>query len=141
MFSRNERPGAGDAGTHRNFRNADPSTTRNQPPAQSKLTVRCREFKPLLRHTLRGFCEIHIDELRLTVRDVAVHTKGERCWAQLPAKPQLKDGALVKGEDGKVQYIHLMHFDTRAVSDAFSAAVVAAVREHTPDAFDDGGVS
>jgi hypothetical protein len=137
----NANPGAGGARVSDNFRNTAASTSRNQTPAQGKLTVCCREFKPLVRNTLRGFAEIYIAEMKLTVRDVAVHTKGERRWAQLPAKPHVKDGVLVKGEDGKVQYIHLMSWDTRAVADAFSDAVVKAVLELVPDAFDTEGVS
>jgi hypothetical protein len=118
------------------------SYTTKTPATQSKLTVKCREFKPLIRNTLRGFAEVHIGELRLTIKDVAVHVKGGRCWAQVPAKPQVRDGALVKNDEGKVQYIAMLAWDTRAVADVFSDAVVAAVRALVPDAFEaDGGVS
>jgi len=51
----------------------------------SKLTVTCRGFYPLHRNTLRGFCEIRINELRLVIRDIAIHEKGEDRWAQLTA--------------------------------------------------------
>jgi hypothetical protein len=102
----------------------------------SKLTVSCHAFRPLHRNTLRGFAEIRIDELRLTVRDIAVHERGDSRWAQLPAKPQVRDGELVHDSDGKIQYFHLMNFDNRAVSDAFSAAVVRAVLEFAPAAFE-----
>jgi hypothetical protein len=101
----------------------------------SKFSVSCRAFRPLHRNTLRGFCEVHIDELKLSIRDVAVHAKGEARWAQLPARPQVRDGELVKDDRGKVEYVHLMHFDSRAVRDAFSAAVVRAVLEFA--AFED----
>jgi hypothetical protein len=77
----------------------------------------------------------------LTIKDIPVHTRGERCWAQLPAKPQVKDGALVKNDEGKIQYVPMLAWDTRAVADAFSDAVVRAVRELVPEAFDDGGTS
>jgi hypothetical protein len=107
----------------------------NARPANTAL--RCTEFKPLVRNTLRGFAEISVAELRLTIKDVAVHRKGERCWAQLPAKPFVKDGMLVKGDDGRIQYFPILSFDTRAVADAFSAAVVHAVRRLVPEAFDD----
>jgi hypothetical protein len=106
-----------------------------------KLTVRCREFKPLVRHTLRGFATVHIAEMCLAVHDVAVHTKNGKRWAQLPAKPQIRDGTLVKNDDGKVQYVPVMHFDTREVADAFSAAVINAVLELAPKAFSDEAVS
>ena len=102
----------------------------------SKLTITCRGFYPLHRGTLRGFAEIRINELRLTIRDVVVHEKNGKRWAQLPAKPQVRDGELVHHEHGKIQYFHLMNFDSRAVSDAFSAAVIAALLEFAPAAFE-----
>jgi hypothetical protein len=102
-----------------------------------KFTVTCASFHPLVRNTLRGFAEITIAELRLTVRDLAIHQKGDARWAQLPAKAQIKDGALVKDATGKVQYVHIMHFDSRAVRDAFSRVVIGAVLEFAPAAFED----
>jgi hypothetical protein len=102
-----------------------------------KFTVTCGSFHPLVRNTLRGFAEITIVELRLTIRDIAIHAKGDARWAQLPAKPQVKDGALVKDATGKVQYVHIMDFDSRAVRDAFSRAVIDAVLKFAPAAFED----
>ena len=71
-----------------------------------------------------GFAVIEIAELRLTVRDVAIHQKGDARWTQLPAKPQVKDGALIKDTSGKLQYATVMEFTDRAV------------RERAPHAFD-----
>jgi hypothetical protein len=106
----------------------------------SKLSVSCRAFHPLHRNTLRGFCEIHIDEIKLSIRDVAVHQKGESRWAQLPAKPQVRDGTLIQDAAGKIQYTALLDFDSRAVRDAFSAAVIRALLDFAPTAFEDGDV-
>jgi hypothetical protein len=101
-----------------------------------KLTITCSEFRALRRNTLCGFAVIEIAEMKLTIRDVAVHEKNESRWAQLPAKPQVKDGALVKDPaTGKVAYTPVMDFTSREVRDAFSAAVVRAVLARAPDAF------
>jgi hypothetical protein len=106
--------------------------------AQNKLRVICTAFRPLHRNTLRGFASITIAEMKLEIRDVAIHEKGDARWAQLPAKPQVKDGALVKdATTGKVQYSVIMDFSDRRVRDAFSAAVVKAVLERDPRAFDE----
>jgi hypothetical protein len=103
-----------------------------------KLTVTCKSFHPLVRNTLRGFAEITIAEMRLTIRDVAIHQKSAARWAQLPAKPQVKDGALVRDPgSGKIQYTPIMEFDSRAVRDAFSRVVIDALLEFAPAAFDD----
>lgn len=103
----------------------------------SKLTLHCTAFRPLRRNTLIGFAVVTITELKLTIRDVAIHQKGDARWAQLPAKAQLKHGALIKDAAGKTRYAPVTEFTTRRVRDAFSAAVIAALREHTPHAFDE----
>jgi hypothetical protein len=102
----------------------------------SKLTVVCSDFRRWHRNTLRGFAVIEIAEMKLEIRDVAIHAKGDARWAQLPSKPQIKNGTLIKDADGKIAYSHIMDFTSRAVRDAFSAAVVRAVLEHDPGAFE-----
>jgi len=103
----------------------------------SKVTVTCEDFRAYRKNTLAGFACIKISELKLEIKDIAIHQKSGRRWAQLPAKPQIRDGALVKGDDGKVQYLPIMSFATRAVADAFSAAVITAVLDLYFEAFDE----
>jgi hypothetical protein len=106
----------------------------------AKLTIVCEGFRPLVRNTLRGFAEITIAELRLTIRDVAVHQKGEARWAAPPARPQLdKNGVAIRDrETGKIAYSNIFEFTDRATRDAFSRAVVHAVLERQPEAFEEG---
>jgi hypothetical protein len=99
------------------------------------MKITCQDWRPLHRNTLRGFAIINIKELRLTIRDVACHEKNGQRWAQPPAKPQIKDGTLVTDTAGKLQYSPVLEFDSRAVRDAFSRAVVAAVLARDPAAF------
>jgi hypothetical protein len=103
-----------------------------------KLTVTVTAFRPLNRNTLRGFATVNIAEMHLTIHDVAVHqhASGAR-WAALPAKPVVdRDGKVRRTSDGKIEYARLFSFDSRAVGDAFSAAVIAALIEFAPAAFD-----
>ena len=96
-----------------------------------KLTVTCRSWTPRQSGTLQGFAAIHIREMRLTIRDVPLHEKNGRRWAQLPAKPQVdQDGRVVVNGAGKRQYVTILEWDSKGVADAFSAAVVRAVDEH-----------
>lgn len=99
------------------------------------LTIAVTEFKPLRKNTLVGFATVRIAEMRLTIREIAIHEKNESRWAQLPARPWLKNNALVFDARGKVQYSPLLEWDNRDVADAFSARVIAALLEHTPSAF------
>lgn len=101
-----------------------------------KLT--CTDWRPLNRNTLQGFAAIKIEDLGLLVRDVAVHEKAGRRWAQLPAKPQIRDGAAVVGPDGRVTYFPMLEFDSRPRRDAFSNAVCVAILARDPKAFAGG---
>jgi hypothetical protein len=99
-----------------------------------KLALECVDWRPLRRNTLAGFAAIRIHAMRLTILDIAIHTKGTSHWAALPSKPQVRDGMLVRGDAGKIQYTPLFEFDTAEVRAAFSRAAVAAVLELYPDA-------
>jgi hypothetical protein len=101
----------------------------------SKKTVTCADWHELRRNTLQGFATIKIDEMKLVIRDVAIHEKNGQRWAQLPAKPQVRDGKLVTDAVGKIQYLPIMEFVDRETRDAFSRAVCAAVVAHEPQAF------
>jgi hypothetical protein len=109
----------------------------------AKLTITCLSFKPLHRNTLRGFADIRIAELRLSIKDIAVHAKGDGRWAALPARPMIdKDGAVIRDRaTGKIQYANIFEFTDRETRDAFSRAVVTAVLNLVPEAFDEVAVS
>src|SRR5215213_476848 len=95
-----------------------------------KLTLVCLDWRSLERGTLLGFASINIKEIRFTLRDVAIHETNGKRWAQLPAKAQIStDREPIKDADGKIKYAPLGEFDTRAVADAFSTAVIWAVDE------------
>ena len=107
-----------------------------------KFTVKVTDFRAFRRNTLRGFATVHVDELQLTLHDIAIHQhdSGAR-WLGLPAKPVVDaSGNIKRTTDGKIEYVRLFTFDARAVSDAFSAAVIAALLDHDAKAFDREGV-
>jgi hypothetical protein len=108
----------------------------------SKFAVRVTAFRPFQRNTLRGFCTVHVGEMHLTIHDIGVHqhANGVR-WAALPGKPVLdRDGTAKRTRDGRIEYARLLSFDSRAVSDAFAAAVIVALLDHDEIAFDREGV-
>ena len=95
-----------------------------------KLTLVCLDWRSLERGSLLGFANVHIPAVRLVIRDVAIHMKDGKRWAQLPSKAQIsKDRELIKDGDGKIKYAPFGEFDNRKVADAFSDAVVRAVDE------------
>jgi hypothetical protein len=102
------------------------------------MKVTCRKFTKLRRNTLLGFADVAIVDWGVTLRDVAIHSRNGSRWAAPPARPQLKDGAVVKDDAGKVQYTPIVEFASREARDAFSAAVIAAVQAHDAAALDEG---
>ena len=85
-----------------------------------KTTITCDDWGAVRRNTLLQFRMKSGRLLKSFNRDVAVHEKGERRWAQLPARPQIKDGMAITDAAGKVQYFPVMAFEGRGVADAFS---------------------
>jgi hypothetical protein len=107
----------------------------------SKLSVHCIEFKARCQNTLRGFATVRIEEMRLVVREIAIHEKNGKAWAQLPSRPWVKDGRVVTNDAGKVQYSPLFEFDTAAVRTAFSDAVIRALLHFDPHALECRGAA
>ena len=102
-----------------------------------KLTIVCRDFKPLHRNSLLGFATIEIVELHMRFFDVTIHQKGESRWAQLAAKPQIgKDGNVIRDSAGKIKYSAVTDFRDEATRKAFSHKVCEAVAAFAPDAFE-----
>jgi hypothetical protein len=99
------------------------------------MRIECESFKPFSKNTLRGFAVINIPDIRLRVKDVAIHVKNDSQWAQLPAKPQLKEGKIIT-KDGKGQYVNVFEFTDKSTGDAFSRAVVDAVLRLDPKALE-----
>jgi hypothetical protein len=98
-----------------------------------KHSIDCIDFKPLRRGTLVGFADIVVRELKLTIRDVALHRKGESRWISPPGRPWIKDGAVVVGEDGKIQYSQILEFANKGTRDAFGQVVWRAVEAFDPE--------
>jgi hypothetical protein len=56
-----------------------------------------------------------------------VQEKNGRQWAQLPARPQIESGQVLREPDGKVKYAKILEFTDKQAGFDWSDAVVAAV--------------
>ncbi len=101
-----------------------------------QLHVECTHWRPCERNTLKGFADFYLSEISLSVRDCAVHQKGNQAWIQLPAKPRLDgDRNLIRdAQTGKIKYTKVLGFEDRAQADAFRDAAIAALMKREPDA-------
>ena len=59
-----------------------------------KLTLTCVAFKRYLKNSLVGFADITIAELRMTLKNVTLHRRGDSRWASPPGCAWIKDGQL-----------------------------------------------
>jgi len=96
---------------------------------------RILEFAPVVKGALRGFAKIALPS-GMIISDVMLLESHGKFWASPPAKPSLtREGAHMRGASGKGQYTPIITFVTKDRRDAFSAMVVAALREQRPEAF------
>lgn len=103
-----------------------------------KLTVQVESFKPLRSHSLYGFVDLLIPEIRLRIKEASVHQSNGRRWIGLPAKPQIDREGRVRHDDrGKAAYVNILQFTDRAAGEAFSARAIEALLESFPRAFDE----
>jgi hypothetical protein len=99
------------------------------------MTVIIEEFKPLRRNSLRGFVRVRMPS-GVTFHDVSVHCSNGTYWASPASKPQInRDGACLRGKDGKILYVPIVSFASRELRDKFSVAVIDATRLAHPEAF------
>ncbi|HET7881186.1 MAG TPA: hypothetical protein VFL55_09900 [Acetobacteraceae bacterium] len=97
------------------------------------MSILVAAFRPMRKHTLRGFVDVTLPVTRLMIRDVAIHQVGDRCWINLPSRPMLnKDGSPVLNDRGKPLYFAFLRFTDEAAHLQFERAVIAAVRATHP---------
>jgi hypothetical protein len=90
-------------------------------------------FKELRKGALLGFATIEIAP-GLTIVDCPLQSSGGRVWCAPPAKPVLgSDGRQVE-TNGKKQYVAILRWRDRAMSDRFSDRIVELVRQQYPGA-------
>jgi hypothetical protein len=99
-------------------------------PALSRL--RLISWQPVHKGPLRGFACVKLP-IGLRILDVPIRAGINGLWAGLPAKPEIdRDGRRKTDINGKPVYAEMLRWRDRALSDRFSRAVVALVRQAHP---------
>jgi hypothetical protein len=86
--------------------------------------------------SLIGFASVTLP-IGLEIDDIPVlMTAGKKPWASMPAKPIItKDGLVAKlPGSSKIQYVNILRWRDRKLSQGFSARVVELVRAVDPEA-------
>lgn len=98
------------------------------------MSLSISDWRPVRRGALVGFIDAHLPTL--TLRGCSVFESNSRRWALPAGKPTLdKNGIAQRDHAGKLIYQPVVSFPTKAVHDAFSQAVIAALLAAHPDAF------
>lgn len=106
------------------------------PPSRVRLIA----WRPVAKGALRGFATAALSSIRLKLVDCPVYMSNGKTWVALPSKPVLdRHGKQKTGANGKPAYVAVLEWQSRELSDAFSKAVIAAIRQKYPDALDGGG--
>lgn len=100
-------------------------------PGDAGMALRLRLWRPLRRGALRGFAAVDLP-CGLEIADVMVFVGAGGLYARLPQRPRVRDGRQLKSEDGVLLWDAPFVWQSRRLADAFSAAVVEAVRQRAP---------
>lgn len=99
--------------------------------AAAAMELKLRSWRSVRRRALRGFATIDLP-CGLQIADIMVVDGANGLYARLPQRPKVKDGYHLKGEDGTLLWDAPLVWQSRALSDAFSKALLDAVRQRAP---------
>jgi hypothetical protein len=98
------------------------------------LHVEAQNFRALPRNTLRGFLDVFMPAIGITIRGVSLHQRDGRWWASAPGRARVgRDGVQMRDSGGQLQFVPVFEFADRAAQDRFSEAVLAALHVSRPD--------
>jgi hypothetical protein len=101
-------------------------------PANDKLAITVKTFKPWRQNTLRGFVDLAVPALHMTIVGCVVHVSHGKRWIGLPSKPVLDaNGVAARDERGKIRYVPVIQFDAKT-RERFSERAVEALLARYP---------
>ncbi len=89
--------------------------------------IRASNWRPLARHTLKGFVTLTLAPSGLVLHECALHEKNGTCWVALPAKPQIDGEGRHRLVDGKKQYTAVVEITGKAERERFRQAALDAI--------------
>ena len=92
------------------------------------------DWRPLRKGAVLGFAKVEFPSGMILVA-VCVLSGDQGAWASPPSKPMMGRDGPVKDRNGKQRYAAMVEFNSRETKDRWSAAVIAAMEEQYPEAF------
>jgi hypothetical protein len=114
-----------------------PSDSNRRADLLNSSAMRCIEWRPFVRNTLRGFATLR-QRSGLIISDCTLHVKNGRWWVSPPGKPRLDANgvALRNSQTGKVDYVSIVTFADDELRRRWSDQGVEAVRRDFPKVFE-----
>ncbi len=88
------------------------------------MSIEIKKFRPFSKNTLTGFLNVELTAIKLEIRDLTVHQKGEKRWLGLPSKQYEKDG--------KTQWMPVLKFTDTDAWYKFQEATFKALDQYEP---------
>ena len=107
--------------------------------AAAPRQMRLVGWRPVAKGSLRGFAVVELP-IGLKIHDIPVFIGKNGPWASLPSKPQIDRDGRQKVANGKAAFSPVLEWQSRELSDRFSAAVVSLVRDAHPGALEGGAL-
>lgn len=99
---------------------------------QKQKRMKILSWRPVVKNTLRGFVTIELP-IGLIIEDITAHERNGSAWVSLPAKAQFDQGGVPRLVDGKMQYIAVVKWRDRDLTDRFSDALIARLDAEYPE--------
>lgn len=69
------------------------------------MKFECVELKPVNQEFLKGFAKVKILDVGITIHNISLFKKEDKCWISMPSKEYLKDG--------KKSYFQFIQFENK----------------------------
>lgn len=91
--------------------------------------MRCIDFKPYRKNTLRGFFTIELSN-GIQIRDCTLHQQNDKSWFGFPGIPYTKDG--------KTEYKNVIYIPDKTILEKMKAEVLKLTAEFLDSDSGDG---
>ena len=106
-------------------------------PSEPRRGMDLLKWTPRLKGTLLGFADIRLPN-HLEVSGCVLHRSSSgRVWGGFPGKPQIDADGRHITVNGRPRYTQFLQWETSDLANQFSDVLVALVRAHHPEAFEE----
>jgi len=88
------------------------------------MNLRCTNFRPLSKNTLKGFVDLEFTDIGIIVKECPWHEKNGREWLAFPGR------SYTDKNTGDLKWVNMIDFANADARQAFQDAALKAVYQH-----------